>query len=67
MQGVTALGLLRGSQPGEQPWLFIASFVLTAAVAVCLVPLLVFHVALIVRGKVILLAAQLSTASVPEF
>ena len=44
--------LLRGTSSDDQPVLMIASFVLTAAVAICLLPLIAFHVLLILLGMV---------------
>ena len=44
--------LLRGTSSDDQPVLMIASFVLTAAVAICLLPLITFHFLLILLGMV---------------
>ena len=52
LQAVSVLVLLRETRSDDQPVLMIASFVLTAAVAICLLPLIAFHFLLILLGMV---------------
>lgn len=67
LQAASSLGLLRSLPLQNQPLPLIATFALTAGVAICLGPLIIFHTVLLTLGMVRLPALAINFHHLTRF